>query len=64
MEEEKFLVLGGKGKISSRVAERLIKLGKNFSISSRSEKIPFDWEPRGVYISDEKINIANNGYRS
>ncbi len=52
MEEEKFLVLGGKGKTGSRVAERLTKLGKIIRIGSRSEKLPFDWELRGVYISD------------
>jgi len=31
MEEKKILVLGGKGKTGSRVAERLTKLGKTIS---------------------------------
>ncbi|MCH8035417.1 MAG: NmrA family NAD(P)-binding protein [Bacteroidetes bacterium] len=44
MEEKKILVLGGKGKTGSRVAERLTKLGKTIRIGSRSEKPPFDWE--------------------
>ncbi len=44
MKEKKILVLGGKGKTGSRVAERLTKLGKTIRIGSRSEKPPFDWE--------------------
>jgi len=44
MEEKKILILGGKGKTGSRVAERLTKLGKTIRIGSRSEKPPFDWE--------------------
>ena len=44
MEEKKNLVLGGKGKTGSRVAERLTKLGKTIRIGSRSEKPSFDWE--------------------
>ncbi len=44
MEDKKILVLGGKGKTGSRVAERLTKLGKTIRIGSRSEKPPFDWE--------------------
>ena len=44
MEEKKILVLGGKGKTGSRVAERLTKLGKTIRIGSRSEKPSFDWE--------------------
>ncbi|MCH7965715.1 MAG: NAD(P)H-binding protein [Bacteroidetes bacterium] len=42
--KKKILVLGGKGKTGSRVAERLTKLGKTIRIGSRSEKPPFDWE--------------------
>ena len=44
MTEEKFLILGGKGKTGRRVAERLTNLGKTVRIGSRSEKPPFDWE--------------------
>jgi len=44
MEEIKILVLGGKGKTGSRVAERLTKLGKTVRIGSRSENPSFDWE--------------------
>jgi len=44
MKEQKILVLGGKGKTGSRVAERLTKLGKAIRIGSRSEKPSFDWE--------------------
>ena len=44
MEEKKILVLGGKGKTGSRVADRLTKLGKTVRIGSRSEKPSFDWE--------------------
>jgi len=49
MEEKKILVLGGKGKTGSRVAERLTKLGKTIRIGSRSEKPPFDWENRETW---------------
>lgn len=44
MEENKILVLGGKGKTGRRVAERLTKLGKTIRIGSRSEQPSFDWE--------------------
>ena len=44
MEEKKILVLGGKGKTGSRVANRLTKLGKAIRIGSRSETPAFDWE--------------------
>ncbi|MEL6917189.1 MAG: NAD(P)H-binding protein [Bacteroidota bacterium] len=38
------LVLGGKGKTGSRVAERLIKMGHNVRIGSRTENPSFDWD--------------------
>jgi len=44
MKQKKILVLGGKGKTGSRVAERLTKLGKTIRIGSRSETPSFDWE--------------------
>lgn len=44
METKRILVLGGKGKTGSRVAERLIKLGKSVRLGSRSETPSFDWE--------------------
>lgn len=44
MEEQKILVLGGKGKTGRRVAERLTKLGKTIRIGSRCENPSFDWE--------------------
>lgn len=44
MEEEKILVLGGKGKTGSRVAKRLTKLGHNVRIGSRGENPSFDWD--------------------
>ena len=49
MYEKKILVLGGKGKTGSRVAERLTKLGKSIRIGSRSEKPSFDWENEGTW---------------
>ena len=51
MTEEKFLILGGKGKTGRRVAERLTNLGKTVRIGSRSEKPPFDWENHETWES-------------
>jgi uncharacterized protein YbjT (DUF2867 family) len=50
MEEKKNLVLGGKGKTGSRVAERLTKLGKTIRIGSRSEKPSFNWENKETWV--------------
>lgn len=44
MEENKYLIIGGKGKTGRKVAYSLIKLGKNIRIGSRSENPSFDWE--------------------
>jgi uncharacterized protein YbjT (DUF2867 family) len=44
MKEQKILVLGGKGKTGSRVAQRLTNLGKIIRIGSRNENPAFDWE--------------------
>lgn len=44
METRNILVLGGKGKTGRRVANRLIKLGHNVRIGSRSENPAFDWD--------------------
>lgn len=45
MKEQTILLIGGKGKTGSRVAERLLNKGyKNIRIGSRSETPPFDWE--------------------
>jgi uncharacterized protein YbjT (DUF2867 family) len=44
MKEQQILVLGGKGKTGSRVANRLTKLGHKVRIGSRSENPLFDWD--------------------
>lgn len=44
MKDQKILVLGGKGKTGSRVAEKLDKMGHSIRIGSRSENPAFDWE--------------------
>ncbi|MBL4594111.1 MAG: NAD(P)H-binding protein [Flavobacteriales bacterium] len=49
MKKQKILVLGGTGKTGRRVAEKLINLGENIRIGSRSEKIPFDWEDSSTW---------------
>jgi uncharacterized protein YbjT (DUF2867 family) len=43
METRNILVLGGKGKTGRRVTNRLIKLGYNVRIGSRTENPAFDW---------------------
>ena len=43
MGENKYLIIGGKGKTGRKVSERLTKLGKNIRIGSRSETPAFDW---------------------
>ncbi len=56
------LVLGGKGKTGRRIAERLINLGHNVRIGSRSETPAFDWhQPAGwpaVLEGIEKMYIT------
>lgn len=56
------LVLGGKGKTGRRIAERLINLGHNVRIGSRSENPSFDWhQPAGwpaVLEGIEKMYIT------
>lgn len=56
------LVLGGKGKTGRRVAERLIQMGHNVRIGSRSETPAFDWDkPEGwaeVLEGMEKVYIT------
>jgi len=44
MKENKYLIIGGKGKTGRKVVERLTKLGKSVRIGSRSESPSFDWE--------------------
>ena len=44
MQNQKFLVLGGKGKTGRRIAERLTQLGHPVRIGSRSATPAFDWE--------------------
>ena len=43
MEENKYLIIGGKGKTGRKVANSLTKLGKNIRIGSRTENPSFDW---------------------
>jgi uncharacterized protein YbjT (DUF2867 family) len=38
------LVIGGTGKTGRRVADRLLKAGRQVRIGSRSAELPFDWE--------------------
>jgi len=44
MEENKYLIIGGKGKTGRKVVERLTKLGNNVRVGSRSGSPSFDWE--------------------
>ncbi|MET7936234.1 NmrA family transcriptional regulator [Streptomyces sp. NPDC005322] len=43
------LVLGGTGKTGRRVADRLIRDGRQVRIGSRSGETPFDWEDRSTW---------------
>jgi uncharacterized protein YbjT (DUF2867 family) len=54
------LVLGGKGKTGSRVAERLADRGEEVRIGSRTENPPFDWENRQTW--PEAIDGADSVY--
>ena len=47
--EKQILVLGGTGKTGSRVARKLMDLGKQFRIGSRSASPPFDWEKQQTW---------------
>lgn len=51
MKDQKILVLGGKGKTGSRVAEKLNKMGYSIRIGSRSENPAFDWENPGTWAA-------------
>lgn len=44
MSNQKILVLGGKGKTGRKVAQKLIEMGHNVRIGSRSAIPAFDWE--------------------
>ncbi|AFY92997.1 NAD(P)H-binding protein [Chamaesiphon minutus] len=43
------LVIGGTGKTGRRVADRLLKAGRQVRIGSRSAEIPFDWEQQDTW---------------
>lgn len=59
MTETKVLVLGGKGKTGRRVAEKLVKLGIDIHIGSRTENPAFDWEdPKTWTDALEGINTV------
>ena len=59
MQENRILVLGGKGKTGRRVAERLMNLGKTIRIGSRSESPAFDWEDPSTWAGAlEGINTV------
>ncbi|HEY9079805.1 NAD(P)H-binding protein [Magnetovibrio sp.] len=45
------LVLGGTGKTGRRIAERLIELGYDTRIGSRSAPTPFDWLDRDTWLA-------------
>ncbi|HHC79243.1 MAG TPA: NmrA family transcriptional regulator [Flavobacteriia bacterium] len=49
MNNNKILVLGGKGKTGRKVNDRLIKLGHITRIGSRNEAVPFDWEDENTW---------------
>ena len=60
--KEKILVIGGKGKTGRKVAERLVKMGHDVRIGSRSETPSFDWEDpstwTGALNGMEKVYIT------
>ncbi|TJZ61482.1 hypothetical protein FAZ15_09840 [Sphingobacterium olei] len=69
MKQSQILVLGGKGKTGSRVAERLRNLGyANIRIGSRSAMPAFDWENQDSWsevVKDvETICIGNSKSRN
>jgi uncharacterized protein YbjT (DUF2867 family) len=43
------LVIGGTGKTGRRVADRLVKAGRQVRIGSRSAELPFDWEQQDTW---------------
>ncbi len=43
------LVIGGNGKTGRRVADRLLKAGRQVRIGSRSTELPFDWEQQDTW---------------
>jgi nucleoside-diphosphate-sugar epimerase len=43
------LVIGGTGKTGRRVADRLVKAGRQVRIGSRSAALPFDWEKQDTW---------------
>jgi uncharacterized protein YbjT (DUF2867 family) len=43
------LVIGGTGKTGRRVADRLVKAGRQVRIGSRSAELPFDWEKQDTW---------------
>jgi uncharacterized protein YbjT (DUF2867 family) len=43
------LVIGGMGKTGRRVADRLVKAGRQVRIGSRSAELPFDWEKQDTW---------------
>jgi uncharacterized protein YbjT (DUF2867 family) len=43
------LVIGGTGKTGRRVADRLLKAGRQMRIGSRSAELPFDWENQDTW---------------
>ena len=45
------LVLGGTGKTGSRIAARLVGLGRTVRIGSRSATPPFDWDDPGTWAA-------------
>lgn len=59
MESKNILVLGGKGKTGRRVVSRLVKLGHNVRIGSRSESPAFDWDnPDSWPLALEGMDMA------
>jgi uncharacterized protein YbjT (DUF2867 family) len=43
------LVIGGTGKTGRRVADRLVKAGRQVRIGSRTAELPFDWEQQDTW---------------
>jgi uncharacterized protein YbjT (DUF2867 family) len=43
------LVIGGTGKTGRRIADRLLKAGRQVRIGSRSVELPFDWENQDTW---------------
>ena len=50
MQNQKILVLGGKGKTGRKIVQSLTQLGHTVRIGSRSESPSFDWNDQNTWV--------------